>query len=52
MGMKQVISKKTQNNIKLNRKALCLKKSWDEVAKLLSELCPSCSCKNKKCHKH
>ncbi len=51
MGLKQIIIKNTQYNLTLNRKALCLKKSWDEVAKLLDALCPCCSCKKKKCHK-
>lgn len=51
MGIKQIIIKKTQCNIALNRKALCWKKSWDEVAKLLDELCPACPEKKKKCHK-
>lgn len=51
MCFKELIIKNTQCNIALNRKILCLKRSWDEVSKLLDNMCSSCSCKKKKHHK-
>lgn len=35
MGWKQKVAQMSGNNIELNRKSLQIKKSWDEVAKIL-----------------
>gem|GEM_PF-4853565 len=51
MGFKQTIIRHTQCNVTLNRKAMCLKRSWDEVSKMLDSLSCICPCKKKKCCK-
>lgn len=51
MGFKQTIIRHTQCNTCLNRKAMCLKRSWDEVSKILDSLSCVCPCKKKKCCK-
>lgn len=39
-----------QCNYNLNKKALCLKRSWDEVAEILDKACSNKrKCSNKKC---
>lgn len=51
MGFKQTIIRHTQCNAGLNRRAMCLKRSWDEVSKMLDSLSIACPCKKKKCCK-
>ncbi len=49
MGIKRKIEHITQCNTKLDKKALCIKRSWDEVSKLLNTLC---GCKENKKKRH
>ncbi|MCI8749609.1 MAG: hypothetical protein HFH67_17420 [Lachnospiraceae bacterium] len=49
MGFKQIIIMNAQCNNSLNRKAMCIKRSWDEVSKILDILSCACPCKKKKC---
>lgn len=43
MSIKNCIRKATQYNCCLDRKAICMKHSWDEVSKMLDTFC---DCKN------
>lgn len=43
MYLKNCIKKATQYNCCLDRKAICMKRSWDDVSKMLDTFC---DCKN------
>jgi len=45
------LARRLQCNVHLNRKALCLKRSWDEVSAILDKACAKkCSASQKKKH--
>ncbi len=45
------LARRLQCNIPLNRKALCLKRSWDEVSAILDKACAKkCPSEKKKHH--
>lgn len=58
MFIKNCIKKSTQYNCCLDRKAICMKRSWDEISKMLDTFCdckkcrkcckkrPKCKCKH------
>ena len=48
MSFSRKIAKCLQCNYSLNRRALCLKRSWDEVASILDKACSKKCCTSKK----
>ncbi|KQC84093.1 MAG: hypothetical protein ACLUW4_12715 [Butyribacter sp.] len=53
MSIKNCIRKATQYNCCLDRKAICMKHSWDEVSKMLDTFCDCKKCRKcQKCKKH
>jgi hypothetical protein len=48
----QKLSRFFQCNYTLNKKALCMKRSWDEVAAILDRACAKKSCSSQKKKQH